>query len=412
MLRPRRRIGVIFGVAVLFAALAQPVAASGDDVKSLGTNDYHSCVVKTDGSLWCWGSNEYHQIGDGADTTNRLTPVRVEKSDGVFISGFKSVSPSGYDHTCGLKSDLTVRCWGDNEDGQLGAGDTAEHDFPVTVLVDGSLTTLKNVKQLAVGQNHSCALKKNGTVWCWGSNSSGELGEGTTDQHLAAVQVKTGASTFLTSVASIGVGWNHSCAVMIGGTATCWGANQYAQLGLGTADGDSHPFPEPVSGLSGVTTIDGGIGHTCALKSNATLRCWGNNDNRQIGNDDDVNAVVLTPAVVVKATGTLKGVTSFAAGALHTCAVTNGKPFCWGSNSNGEIAQGESLNHSAVALRVRVDEVTLFSGASKIVAGDSATCILKTDMTVWCVGYAEYGQIGYSETPDGTVYFLKRVAFP
>src|SRR4051794_2596433 len=252
MLRPRRRIGVIFGVAVLFAALAQPVAASGDDVKSLGTNDYHSCVVKTDGSLWCWGSNEYHQIGDGADTTNRLTPVRVEKSDGVFISGFKSVSPSGYDHTCGLKSDLTVRCWGDNEDGQLGAGDTAEHDFPVTVLVDGSLTTLKNVKQLAVGQNHSCALKKNGTVWCWGSNSSGELGEGTTDQHLAAVQVKTGASTFLTSVASIGVGWNHSCAVMIGGTATCWGANQYAQLGLGTADGDSHPFPEPVSGLSGV----------------------------------------------------------------------------------------------------------------------------------------------------------------
>jgi alpha-tubulin suppressor-like RCC1 family protein len=238
---------------------------------------------------------------------------------------------------------------------------------------------------------------------------------GTTDPHPAAVQVKTSATTFLGDVASIGLGWDHTCAVMNDATLRCWGRNQYGQLGLGVADEDPHTFPASVAGLTGVKSVDGGLGHTCVLKSNATLRCWGDNGAGQTGNGDSGVDPLLSPTTVVKGTGTLKNVTSFAAGAFHTCAISNGKAFCWGDNSNGELGQGDpafTIQSSDVALRVKADASTLFGSATRIVAGDSVTCILKSDVTVWCTGYAEYGQIGYSETPDTYVFFPEQVAFP
>ena len=187
------------------------------EVVGIAAGDLHSLALKRDGTVWTWGNNGYGQLGDGTEYNNRYEPVQVAGlSSVVAIAG-------GGGHSLALKSDGTVWAWGRNEDGQLGDGTTTSRLTPVQV------AGLSDVIAIAAGNRHSLALKNNGTVWAWGYNGYGQLGDGTTENQLTPIQVPG-----LSGVVSITAGIFHSLALKSDGTVWAWGDNGYGQLGIGT----------------------------------------------------------------------------------------------------------------------------------------------------------------------------------
>ncbi|MSR89488.1 hypothetical protein EXS53_00915, partial [Patescibacteria group bacterium] len=193
-----------FGIFIVFFSKAGASAGS------------HSCVAKTDGTVWCWGDNSQGQLGTG-NTTKSLIPVKVN------ITGVASVSAgAGGAHSCATKTDGTVWCWGYNGQGQLGTGNTTNSLIPKVV------PYFVGVASVSVGTGHSCATKTDGTLWCWGDNEWGQLGTGNTTKSLIPKVIP-----YFVKVASVSAGGNHSCATKTDGTLWCWGDNEWGQLGTG-----------------------------------------------------------------------------------------------------------------------------------------------------------------------------------
>jgi alpha-tubulin suppressor-like RCC1 family protein len=346
-------LGMVFG---MFAPLAQAAPAY-----ALSASQY---------SAWGWGSNAAGQLGDGT-TTNRFTPVQASGPTGV------TAIAAGNTHTIALESDGTVWAWGQNVYGQLGDGSTTNRSTPVLVSQLSGLTT---VAAVAAGGNHSLALKSDGTVWAWGFNGLGQLGNGTTDSRSTPVLVSG-----LSGVTAIAAGRNHSLALKSDGTVWAWGDNAAGQLGDGTTVNRS----TPVSGLTGATAIAARFDHSLALKSDSTMRAWGYNGFGQLG--DGTTANRSTP---VQVSG-LTGVTTISAGFYHSLAVKNDSTiWVWGYNQYGQLGDGTQTSHTAP---VRVSGIT---GASAIAGGDYHTVALMSDGTVWTWGFNRYGQLGAD--PTGT----------
>jgi hypothetical protein len=248
------------------AAQAQSVLAGGN----------HNCAVKTDHTLWCWGNNFSGQLGDGT-TTNSPVPVQVSghATDWATVTG-------GGDGTCAVKTDHTLWCWGLNFAGQLGDGTTT--NSPVPVQVSGHATDWATV---TAGQDYTCAEKTGRTVWCWGINSSGQLGDGTTADSPVPVQVSGHATDWATVTAN----WARTCAIKTGHTMWCWGDNGFGQLGDGTTT--NRPVPVQVSGHTpDWATVSDGLGHTCAEKTEGTVWCWGWNIDGQLGDGTTTDSPV------------------------------------------------------------------------------------------------------------------------
>jgi len=231
---------------------------------------------------------------------------------------------AGGSHTLALKDDGTVWAWGFNFDGRLGDGTSTQRLTPVQV------TGLTDVTAIAGGGGHSLALKSDGTVWAWGRNNDGQLGDGTTTNRFTPVQV-----TGLTDVFKIAAGGSHSLALKSDGTVWAWGFNGNGQLGDGTTTNNSTPVQ--VTGLTGVTAIAGGFQHSLALKSDSTVWAWGSNDQGQLG--DGTTTQRLTP---VQVTG-LTGVSAIAGvGSSNSLALkSNGTVWAWGDNNNFQLGDGK-----------------------------------------------------------------------
>ena len=260
-----------------------PVAVTGlsSGVAGISANGNHTCAVTNAGAVKCWGSNDFGELGDGT-TTSKSSPVSVSG----LTSGV-SVLKAGKNHTCALMSSHGVKCWGLNENGQLGDGSLVNKLTPVNVY---GLTS--GVSALTAGGSHSCALTDTGGVKCWGLNSSGQLGDNTTTTNSKPVDV----SSMTSGVAAISAGEKHTCALLKTGPAKCWGINLYGQLGDGTTT--NRKVPTSVSGLaSGVTVIRAGYNHTCALLTSGGVRCWGDNSSGELGNNSTNNS--STPVSVV-----------------------------------------------------------------------------------------------------------------
>ncbi|MBK6847271.1 MAG: hypothetical protein IPG96_06910 [Proteobacteria bacterium] len=227
--------------------------------------------------------------------------------------------------SCALLTGGTVRCWGSNTFGQLGDGTITKRSTSVAV------SSLTGVSEVALGTWHSCARLSAGSVRCWGQNDWGQLGDGTFTERRTPVAVSG-----LTGVASIALGGYHACARLTAdGSLRCWGNNDYGQLGDGTTT--SRETPVAVSGLTGVVELALGAYHSCARLTDGTLRCWGKNDNAQLG--DDTTTTRLTPTTV----NGISSATELALGTAHSCArLTNGELRCWGGNAFAQLGLGAS----------------------------------------------------------------------
>jgi alpha-tubulin suppressor-like RCC1 family protein len=334
---------------------------------------FHTCAFTSAGGLKCWGNNQYGQLGDGTYST-RLTPVDVIG----LASGVMAVV-AGEQHTCALTTAGGGKCWGYNQSGQLGDGTTAY--YRLTPADVSGLTT--GVTAMATHGDHTCAATSSGGVKCWGRNEFGQLGDGTTWHSNIPVDVR-GLTSGITAVAAGGF---HTCAFTSAGGLKCWGNNQYGQLGDGT--NTRRLIPVDVSGLaSGVTALATGYGHTCALTSGGGAKCWGDNEYGQLG--EGTNTRRLTP---VDVSGLASGVTALATGYGHTCALTSGGGVkCWGDNEYGQLGEGTNTRRLTP-----VDVSGLASGVTALAAGWDHTCVLISGGAVKCWGRNLTGSLG-----DGT----------
>jgi alpha-tubulin suppressor-like RCC1 family protein len=257
----------------------------------------------------------------------------------------QEISASGT-YTCAM-ADNTGWCWGANSTGQLGNKANTNTKLPVKVLKSDG-TTLTNMVHVVASVNggHSCAITDTNLLWCWGLNGSGQLGIGTTISTNGAVRVKKSASLTLDTVSAVSVGGEHTCAI-VATTVYCWGNSLYGETGLGTISTKTTyaSIVKNANGTSftGVSEISAGFRHTCAVKS-GNVWCWGLGLQGQLG-DDILRANKTNPVQVVKSDGsTLSDVTHVSSRGFHTCAMTSaGEMWCWGYNEFGQIGDGTTL---------------------------------------------------------------------
>lgn len=279
---------------------------------SAGTNT--SCAVKADATAWCWGLGDGGRLGNGA-FGDSSTPVQVPGiSDATQVS-------SGASGTCLRTSEGLAKCWG--EIAVRGDGGTLVATTPVTASITG-------VRKVAVGTQAACALKSDETVWCWGQNADGQLGDSTTTPSLLPVQVSGVAGAI-----DIGMGGTAACAVILGGTVKCWGNDEYFQTGDGDAFSTDHPTPITVGSVTDAAAVALNFYSTCVIKANATVACWG-----QAGYlGDGTNTTSATPVLASGITNAYR----IAATGQTTCVLldTYGAS-CWGSNGYGEAGSGNT----------------------------------------------------------------------
>ena len=297
-----------------------PVPVSGlSNVIAIAAGAYHSLAVTADGSVWAWGNNGSGQLGNGSYNDSN-TPVQVSGLTGVVAIA------AGYYHSLALKSDGSVWAWGYNSYYQLGDGTYTTRYTPVQVKGPGGTGTLGGVVAIAAGTYHSLALKSDGSVWAWGYNSSGQLGNGTTNYSFTPVQVSgPGGTGTLDGVVAIAAGYYHSLALKSDGTVWAWGNNSNGQLGEGTATNYNTPVqvvgPGGTGTLTGVVAIAAGDANSLALESDGTVWAWGWNYYGQLG--DGTYTTRYNPVQVLgpRGTGTLGNVVAIAAGYYHSLAV-------------------------------------------------------------------------------------------
>jgi len=329
----------------------------------ISAGDMHSCAVKSDRTVWCWGHNAKGELGDGT-FVDRLSAVKVNNlTDAVSVG-------AGELHSCALRTDGTVWCWGWNQGGALGNGalDTESHVDPVRV--DG----LGPVTVLSVGHRNNCVVRNDGTVWCWGSNWDGELGDGTTDDRPSPVQVVGISGAVSVSIASNNEG--HACAVLSDGSVWCWGNNSVGQLGDGTES--NRTTPVQAVGVYQATAVGVDGWHSCAILQDKTVRCWGLWSGVQR----------LEPTHV----DYHGDVESLSVGSADCAVLSSGDLYCRGHNTYGSLGVGNT-DSSSIPIRVSA----LCDITNVTTEGGDTTCAINQVGKAWCWGRNDYGTVG-----DGT----------
>ncbi len=331
------------------------------EVVDVAAGEYHSCAVRSDHTVWCWGHNDDGRLGD-ATNTGSATPVQVSgMTDAMDVE-------VDHNHSCAIRADATVWCWGLGEDGQLGNGAWMNSNVPVQV------SGLAGAVSLTVGDYHSCAALADGTAWCWGSNIYLGLGNGedfaTTSGVNTPVQV-----VGLTDVVQVTGGNFQSCARLASGEVWCWGVNVTGTLGDGSYASSAVPVRALV--MDDAVDISAGGYHVCAARANGEVWCWGNNEDGELG-----NGTWAWSPVAVQATG-VAGATYVAGGSAHSCAyLSDGSVSCWGKNWDGQLGQNTQVDRGS-AVRVQAQ---LTGDASYVALGMDHGCVILTDGTLWCWG--------------------------
>ena len=320
---------------------------------------HHTLMLKTDNTLWAWGDNSEGQLGaSGRESDSVPIPVDLPAAAGRI----KDVDTRFF-HSLALTEDGSVSAWGINGHGQLGNGET-NHFESTPVKVRG----LPPVRKIAPGFRYSLALENDSTVWAWGMNADGELGDGTQTDSPVPVKVLG-----LKHIAEIASGGLHAVALSEDGHCWVWGWNGTGQLG---DSGESKSTPVLVPGISDVKAVAPGEFHTLILKKDGTVWFWG-----QLGNNPR-----SFPAQVPG----LSDIVSIAANHSQGFAITrSGQVWAWGLNDNGRLGDGTDQSRS--------EPVKVLENAKTVIAGGYHTLAIKRDGTVWAWGKNYFGELG-----DGT----------
>ncbi|MBI4681978.1 MAG: PKD domain-containing protein, partial [Nitrospirae bacterium] len=329
----------------------------------------HSISLKSNGTLWAWGSNSFGQLGDGS-TTDTSAPVQVG-TDNKWVA-----ISAGDNYTIALKSNGTLWAWGSNSFGQLGDGTTTDTSTPVQIGIE------TNWIAISAGSNHTVALKSNGTLWAWGSNSFGKLGDGSTTDISTPVQIGTDNEWV-----AISAGDNHTIALKSNGTLWAWGYNSYGQLGDGSTS--DRLSPTQIGTDTRWVTVSAGADHTIALKSNGTLWAWGYNLYGQLGDGSTINK--LSPVKI----GTNNNWVAISAGSDHSMALnTYGTLWAWGYNSYGQLGDGSTTD------RLSPTQIGTTDDWVSIDAGHNHSISLQLGHTLSTWGSNGFGQLGDGSTTD------------
>lgn len=362
---------------------------SGADVSTTDWNDFalgdhHVCASKQTGSLWCWGYNSNGQIGLPPMSGNFYPVPQLINSS----LNWKTLD-AGWRHTCGLVEPeagiLNLYCWGWNRYGQLGSGINdaglnrpADSDTPLLI---GSMSD--NWVQVALGDYHSCGIQDSGLIFCWGRNGNGQLGTDSTDDIVTPTQISSVSDN---DWLQLSAGYFSSCATKTDNSLWCWGGNRFGQLGNGTIANKLDPVL--IDNTQQWTAVDGGHKHTCAIANSGaenTVWCWGDNFAGQLGDNSDI--IRSTP---VQETRGFTNWDSLALGGYHSCGIrSNGTLWCWGSNNSGQGGQNPVGNESLL-------QATQVGGATtwqQVGSGGTHTCGISADV-LYCWGSDFYGQLG------------------
>ena len=336
----------------------------------------HTCAVMTNGDAYCWGHNQQGELGDGTGQ-DRHTPTRIALSGPASqIAGSgRYQGPNNYvAHSCALLADKTVQCWGSNDYGQLGIGNTTSSTAPVAI------QALSNVQQLAVGGSHTCALNDAGTLLCWGHNDHGQLGTG----QVGELYNEWTPHQIMTGVASVAAGMAHTCVTKANLQVWCWGSNSDGQLGINSTV--QQPSPVQVTSVAG-NEIRCGLSFTC-VRSNFGAGCWGDNVAGQIGDNTQGNDRLVSATLSLNGIG--QGTLEL--GDYHSTAIVAGTVYVWGENADGQLGDGTLQRSLTPKALTGLDPVTMVS------AGSLHTCALTSGNVMKCWGSNLSGQLG-----DGSV---------
>jgi len=399
------------GFAVLLSFLFLTICpVAGDCAQpNVAAGFAYAVSLKSDGTVWTWGENELGQLGDNT-TTKRHTPVQVKGPGGSgFLTNMKAIDAKESSHTVALKEDGTVWAWGYNYGGDLGDNTTTDRYVPVQVLGSGGVGFLTDVTTVTAGGWHTAALKNDGTVWAWGWNTNGQLGDNTTTDRYTPVQVLgPGGVGFLTDVTTVTAGGCHTAALKEDGTVWTWGANWNGQLGDNTTTTRHTPVqvlgPGGVGVLTGVKTVVEGYSHTVALKEDGTVWAWGWNNEGQLGDNTTTDRQSPVQVLGPGGAGVLTGVTAVAAGRYHSLALKeDGTVWAWGDNSTGQLGDNTTTDRLAPVQVLGPGGTGILSDVTVITAGAYFTAALKNDGTVRAWGSNDCGQMGNNTTSEHAV---------
>lgn len=428
-----------------------PVEVAADRAWSfVAAGPGHTCAIDVDGALWCWGDGSHGRVGDGMpdpplpQSTCRLAPVEIDPG-----TTWARVA-AGFAHTCGVQTDGTMWCWGDNDSGQIGDGAIGplyERLAPTKVAGDDWIDVF-------TGGAHSCGLRSDGSVWCWGGGASLDpanvsfsstpvpieipatiraLGHGTLSDHTCAIDVDgrlwcwgsnddfaTGATRDTTSphqvsidgaVDEVATSGSSTCARTVEGAVFCFGHGSSGQLGDGVATSghaSAEPLEVPLPGPA--VSIAVGLAHACARGDDGVDRCWGDNSAGAIGDGTsgpDNARLTPTPAVPWGGGPVAQGFTAIAVGGAGTCGLRDGSLWCTGTRIHGALGNDDaaaecSLSNASSCIVTTPQPVAAEGTWTDVATGDGHACALASDDTLWCWGAADSGQIG-SGTEDALV---------
>ena len=374
----RTQSRVVAGLLVALGSVLVMPAATADAAPSkastVSAGYLHTCAVTSKGAARCWGANEYGQLGNNS-TTDSSTPV------GVYGLGSKVKNiTSGYLHSCALTTNGRVWCWGNNTYGQLGNNSTTNSARPVAVAGLG-----RGVRAIDAGWFDTCAITARGAVKCWGNNSYGQLGNNTTTSSLTPVQVHG----LTRGAKAVSASYFHTCAITAKGAAKCWGNNSWGELGDNTANESARPVG--VYGLNKrVKQISAGYTSTCAVTTKGAAKCWGSNLYGQLGDNS-----TTTTGKPVNVYGLGSDIKSVKAGGYHACALTTaGGVRCWGLNDEGQLGDNSTISSLKPVVVATADKMRV------ITSGFEHTCAMTAQRAITCWGYNQRGQLGDNSTAN------------
>ncbi|MDO4781243.1 MAG: hypothetical protein Q4A34_02540 [Candidatus Saccharibacteria bacterium] len=427
--------------------VAQGEVPVGVRFTQIAAGESHTCALASDGRTYCWGRNEYSQLGTG-NTSSRSTPARVTQGALPTNARFLRIA-LGNNHTCALASDSRAYCWGKNNDGQLGTGNTSSRSTPARV-TQGGVPTGVGLVEIGGGYHQTCSAASNGEAYCWGQGYAGRLGNGTYETKFAPTAVRAVSSMIpvaqtsyrlyqpsansspgtplasantTATLSSVGgdfrarIGMKneavapfmqvaaaneHTCALASNNKAYCWGSGGQGRLGNGSSSDKSTPSLVAQGELPSnayFTKVTAGTHHTCALASNDKAYCWGSGGQGRLGNGSSSDK--STPSLVAQ--GELPNdayFTHISVGVYHTCALaSNNKIYCWGYGGYMHLGNGSSSDKSTPSL-VAQGELPSNAYFTKVTAGTHHTCALASNDKAYCWGSGGQGRLGNGSSSD------------